>query len=299
MEPIKDIIQKEITEVFDNPIDQTGNKIKLRNVSHENLVKHLKNIPYKTKKGDKIKDSKVNQEKEKVEWELKPVESMEYIGVAQKPINVKQSMLENIIKHSEVINPEEKNMMDNNEVSETKENQTEKIIINKETSINSNESNAQLNVENDFEEIKFIRQEVLNKKLEAEQAQKEADESDKTVQELGVQYTEVQKQLQEAKTRNKEMKKKVLAALRSQSDTLNNAKKQYESVIEDANKRKEANQNKIAEINPKIKTVEDETVVLNNDTAKAEEFLNAIYSNNITEFPYIDGVEEEKIRKIA
>lgn len=313
MEPIKDITQKEIKEVFDNPVDQAGNKIKLRNVSHENLVRHLQNIPYKKENVEKTKTSNTNSQKEKSEWTLTAKESMECIEIAKKPINVKENMIENIRKHSEKMDLEDKKLDTTSiETKEEQNEQTQKLSDEKTKDINNNnnkqeeiasskkdKSSTELNIDEDFEEIKNIRQEVLNKKEAAEQAQKEADESDKTVQELGIQYTEVQKQLQEAKAKNKEMKQKVLVALRSQSTTLINAKKQYESLIEDANKRKELNQNKIAEINPKIKTVEDETISLNNDTAKAEEFLNAIYSNNIVEFPYENMNEEEKIRKIA
>lgn len=298
MEPIRDITQNEISEVLNNPVDQAGNKIKLRSVSHENLVRHLKNIPYKTMPVPKIDSSKINLPKEAVEWSLTPKQYMAYVDGARKPINVKETMIENMRKHSETVSEEIEITESFSEVMPT---QTQEIVVNEvptEEIPNVGDIHT-LDVEKTYEEIHNIRQQVLSKKVEADQAQKEADESDKEVQELGVQYTEAQKQFQDAKTKNMEVKKKVLLALSEQSATLANTKQQYQMLIDDANKRKEQNQNKIAEMNPKIKNVEEETMNLNNDTARTEEFLNAIYSNNIVDFPYVSSIEDEKVRRIA
>jgi len=297
MEPIKDITQKEFYEVLDNQVDKAGNKIKLRSVSYENLMRHLKNIPYTTINAPQIDSSKINLPKESVDWELTPKQYMDYIDGGNKPINVKETMIDNIRKHSlEVMDEkviDENQTEISNEVELPQQKKVEEVEnkVELDSVVNLNIKNDDVDVQKTFEEINNIRQQVLDKKVEADQAQKEADESDKAVQELGVQYTEAQKQLQEAKIRNSEVKKQVLMAINSQSSTLANAKKQYESVINEANKRKEENQNKIDEINPKIKTVEDETISLNNDTARAEEFLNAIYSDNTTQFPYVNEIE--------
>lgn len=307
MEPIKDITQIEIGEVLANSVDEPGNKIKLRSVSHENLVSHLKNIPYNNVRVSETEVSKVDEPEKVAGWSLMPKQYMDHIGSARKPINVKETMIENMRKHSmesentveipvsqpevaevvqEIVNVNEPEVV----VDET---QKEDVVNNIEESVNSN-----LDVEQSFVEINNIRQQVMEKREQADQAQKEADESDKKVQELGMQYTEVQKQLQEARNRNQEIKQKVLGALNEQAASLANARQQYEALINDANRRKEENQNKIAEMNPKIKDVEAETINVNNDTARVEEYLNAI-SSNIVDFPYSNETEDVKVRKIA
>lgn len=294
MEPMKDITQKELKETLENPIDQAGNKIKLRSVSHGNIVRHLQNIPYKKEPATQIKSVKENVPKETVEWNLTPKQYMDSIVSGQKPINVKEYMIENIKRHSEMVEPEIK-------VSpEIEVNNQEQAEINvNEPTISSVEQEANVDVEKAYEEINNIRQQILSKKESAEQAQKEANDSDQYVQELGVQYTEAQKQLQEAKTRNKEMKLKLLEALKSQKDTLINETKKYDDVIEEAHKRKEANRNMTAEIEPKISSTQAEATTINNDTARMEEYLNAISSDNVINFVPLNNDSDEKVRRIA
>ena len=306
MEIIKNITQKELTEVIDNPIDQQSRKIKLRNISHENALKNMKKLQTETKVV--TKQSEETPKKEKVEWNFVNSNETEYVITGNKPINVKENMLENIKKHSPVMENEQNIVYNEEKIEESKEVPVEvneikeEIVENKEdvskVSNEVQEPNINLTVGEDFDKIKNIRQEVLDKKAEADKVTKEAEESEKTVQELGIQYTEAQKQYEDALKRNKEIKAKVAAALNSQTSTLENAKRKYETLIEEANKKKQANENKIAEFNPKIKNVEEETMNLNNDTAKAEEFLNAIYSNNVIDIPY-SYEQEEKVKRVA
>lgn len=298
MEPIKDITQTEISETIDNPIDKAGNKIKLRSVSHENIIRHLKNIPYKTKKGPQIKSSKINLPKEAVEWNLTPKQYVESIETGRKPINVKENMIENIKKHSEIAVEETK---EEPEVKVTPKIKEEKEIVVKDEFNKKMEKDqvvevsADVDVEKKYKEIDSIREKVISKKELMEKAKQEADDSDKQVQDLGVQYTEVQKQLQEAKIRNKEMKSKLLAALKNQKETLTIATQQYDRMIEEANKRKEANKNLTAEMQPKIDNTQNETANINNDTARIEEYLNAIISDKFIDFESKNNsLEEEK-----
>ena len=315
MEPIKNITQKEISEVIDNPVDKAGNKIKLRSISHENLVRHLKNIPYSTEKAPQIETSKVNSQQEAKDWSLTPKQYIESIALGRKPINVKETMLNNIRKHSEMaetiekteteIKPEievtEVNITPEVEVSESIQPEVGEVqeaeVTDDNSVVNTNIDDSEINMEKAYEEINNIRQQISSKKEEAENAQQEAEKSDREVQELEVKYTEVQKQLQEAKIKNQEMKLKLLTALKSQTEILNNQTKRYNDLIEEANKRKEANMNVTREIQPKINSTQDETLNINNDTARIEEYLNALSSNNIIDFQ--DANEEEKVRKIA
>lgn len=292
MEPIKDITQNEINEIINNPVEQAGNKIKLRSVSHKNLVKHLINIPYKTMPGPRIKSSKINLPKEVVEWKITPKQYMNYVNEGRKPINVKETMLENIKKHSEIADVKEEVTVVpiETEVNESVQQEAE----NKEPEVGND-----LNIEKMYENISNIRQQVLSKKAEADQAQKEADESDKVVQELGVQYTEAQKQLQEAKLRKQEKLIKLSDFIKYQTETLANQTKQYDDLIAEANKRKEANMNMTIGIQSGISSTQDETATINNDIARLDEYLNATSPDNIIDFSQPIDDQEEKIRKIA
>lgn len=317
---MKDITQKEFSETLDNPIDQAGNKIKLRSVSHENLVRHLKNIPYKKEKKQKA-ETKINLPKETKTWDFVPKQYMDYISIGRKPINVKETMLNNIKKHSEMVETtqeieiENKPVIEVNQpVEETPEGKESEIVVNNTDDVNVNvndndndndintntiEQSNDLNVEKTYEDINNIRQQILSKKEEAENAQKEAEKSDIEVQELEVKYTEVQKQLQEAKNKNQEMKAKLLTALKNQTEILTNQTKKYDILIEEANKRKIENMNMTKEMQPKINITQDETTTINNDTARIEEYLKALTSDNIVEFPVTEDSKEEKVRKIV
>lgn len=304
MEPIRDIVQKEIDMVIDNAPDKAGNKIKLRRASHENLVRHLKSVPYNMVSVV----SNVNDNSNEKNWNLNSIDSVGILNGARKPINVKQNMIDNIRRHGGITSINE-----------------DVVTVDIETQIpeqqgvgNVEEANIGMSSVNNFaasvvtdsvnfdndeaysdEETANIRQQLLRKKEIFTQAKKNADEINKAIQESEMQYTELEKQLQEARLRNKEAHLKSLEIRRSQHETMKKNDKRFDILIDEINKENEKSMNILAERNLKISSAQDEIANLNNETARIEEEINATLSNNIIDFPYVDDMQEENIKKIA
>lgn len=314
MEPIKDIIQDELNQIIDNPIGQAGNRIKLRSVSHENLIKHLKNIPYKAKKGPKMPSSHLDMPKEAQNWNLTPKQYMTHVGSARRPINAKESMVENIKKHSEIntVKTEEVSLMQQSSnvpstPATTEETMirsvqqsdfpSEKIIDNGNNIQNQTNTTIPIieeNKENEFD----IRQQILMKKEALTQETQEVDETDKQVQNLEEQYTEIQKQIEESTQRREAVLRKKEELEKAQSETMRNAVKKYDSLLEEVRERKEKNRLLIQELKNKINNGKEEVKSINEDIARIEEETNALSFDNIIQFPTISE-EEQLVKKIA
>lgn len=321
MEPIKDTTQVELREIIDNPIGQAGNRIKLRSVSHENLIRHLKNIPYKAKKSPEIVSAQVNAIKDTKEWNLTPKQSVTYIGGKSKPINVKETMIENIRKHSEVvevIKPElesgsvstEFTLATEPQLSTTEitqqpaqpvvagDDKKEESIMNIANPVQNQMDSIPSAINNDINSTVDITQQILMKKEALTQETREADESDKVVQSLDAQYTEVQRQIQESTHKREEAIRKKMELEKAQSETIRNEIKKYDSLLEEVRARKEKNRHLIEELEIKINTGMEEVRSINADIARIEEETNALSFNNVVNFSSQTD-EQQLIKRIA
>lgn len=302
MEPIKDTTQRELSEIIDNPVDQAGNRIKLRSVSHANLLRHLKNIPYQTNTEPQIVSSQVNATEDAKKWSLTPKQYMDHIGGKAKPINVKQSMLDNIVKHSTVIEVEQTPVV--NEMQPTTS-EVKPLISEATTPVNDEIKNETTEVNMQVEEATEaaltadeVTQQILMKKETLAQETTEASESDKRVQELGVQYTEVQKQIEESTQKREAMLAKKRELEKSQSETMRNAIKKYDSLIEEVRARKVKNAELIADLETKINNGMEEIKSINEEIARLEEETNALSFDNVVEFPQM-AEEESFVKRIG
>ena len=225
------------TDILDNEPDQLGNKIRLRETSKFNLIRHVKNIPVSVS-GYSVKPYYEN-------------EKMEFEGV--RPINVKSSMLSNIALHGN-INSNEINSVD--------------------TQNNNNIDNEIAG--STFDQIADARKAILSIQEEASKAQESARISDEELSKISVEDTEIQKRLQVAIMKQQEIKKQISEALKNQNETLNKARKQFESVIEESNRKREENQNKILQFQNKITETKKQISMIEDDIAQQEEILKAL-----------------------
>lgn len=228
------------TDILDNEPDQLGNKIRLRETSKFNLIRHVKNIPVSVS-GYSVKPYYEN-------------EKMEFEGV--RPINVKSSMLSNIALHGN-INSNEINSVD------TQNN-------------NNNDNDDNEIASSTFDQIADARKAILSIQEEANKAQESARMSDEELSKISVEDTEIQKRLQVAITKQQEIKKQISEALKNQNETLNKARKQFESVIEESNRKREENQNKILQFQNKISETKKQISMIEDDIAQQEEILKAL-----------------------
>ncbi len=295
MEPIMDITQKELTVVADNDLDKMGNKIKLRRSSHSNIVRHLKNVPFMVTETKKSSEVVTHTPSVGVDngWTIVASESSLADG-AKKPINVKANMLANLKKHGRT-----------NDVSLSKDDseidRVQDEHVNVEANINNSvDINNNVDINKTFEEVNNARNMLLAARDNVTKAQEEMNDSDKRLQELGVQYNETEKQLQDAKSRKEEINQKILTALANQTKTLDSVKKKYELLLEDINKKKEANENQIISFRSKIDDAKSELALVNDDIARQQEILNALSDlENADIMDTSDSEELGKVRKVA
>ena len=303
MEPIMDITQKELTVVADNDLDKMGNKIKLRRSSHSNIVRHLKNVPFMVTETEKSSEVVTNAPSVGVDngWTIVASESSLADG-AKKPINVKANMLANLKKHGRT--NDVSLSKDDSEINRVQDehvnveaNPNNSIDINNKVEANTNNG---IDINKTFEEVNNARNMLLATRDNVTKAQEEMNDSDKRLQELGVQYNETEKQLQDAKSRKEEINQKIIKALASQTKTLDSVKKKYELLLEDINKKKEANENQIISFRSKIDDAKSELALVNDDIARQQEILNALSDLENADFMDTSDIEKlGKVRKVA
>lgn len=299
MEPIMDITQKELTVVADNDLDKMGNKIKLRRSSHSNIVRHLKNVPFMVTETEKSSEVVTNAPSVGVDngWTIVASESSLADG-AKKPINVKANMLANLKKHGRT--NDVSLSKDDSEINRVQDehvnveaNPNNSIDINNKVEANPNNG---IDINKTFEEVNNARNMLLATRDNVTKAQEEMNDSDKRLQELGVQYNETEKQLQDAKSRKEEINQKIIKALASQTKTLDSVKKKYELLLEDINKKKEANENQIISFRSKIDDAKSELALVNDDIARQQEILNAL--SDLENADFMDTSDSEKLGKV-
>lgn len=270
MDLLANITQKEINSILDNPVDQIGNKIKLRSISHEKLTKHIKNIPYKIVEVPQMESSKTNLSNA-MGWNLMPKQYVMHIDGPKKPINIKTFMLNNILKKGNVNNITEIQENHNFEISSNTSSEIVEIKPQVEETVSiKNNSNDK------FVEINNARQLLETAKKEADVAEQDAKKSDEELNQLSIEQVEMEKKLEAAKKRKTEILKQLNNAFENQSAILLATRKKYEAIAREAKARKESNENRIIEFRNNI----DNTVKLitkeEQEIAQHQELLNAL-----------------------
>lgn len=326
------IKQEDISDgILENFPDNVGNKIRLREVSFANLIRHVASIPFSAKD-----DSKTVEYTSSFEIAEEPIDSL-LVG-QNKPISVKKNMLENIIKHSGYFNKVESPVeinnaqgdqannsdFSNNENSIVTDNNASFIMdpsfytqdsdtssAEKDDAISSNfDENTNSEEKNDvsfdsdkvvFDDIANARELIIHAKKDAEEAEVRAQKSDEELSRISVEETEVQKRLQDAIARQREIRKQISIAMENQRLTLAEVKKRYDSVILDANRRKEENQSKISEFQNRIVGTQQQITEIENDISEQQNILNALRDleeQNSTSFSNTDDQQMIK-RRVA
>lgn len=243
-------------KIIDNDIDQPGKRIRLRAVSMANLVSHVKNIPLHINEFN----NQDNIGSKNGGFTIIPnyTNSMGFYG--NRPINVKTSMLNNIRSKGKFLNSGNDDVVDNNNFDNA----------DLDTALISNDINIS------FEEISNNRESVLAIKEKADKAVNDANYTDEELVKIGVQETEAQKKLQEALDYQKELNMQISEAIQNQNKILSQMKIHFETIISEADKKREENQNKIMEFKEKIASTESQISSIENENAKKLEILNAL-----------------------
>lgn len=327
------ISQSVLNEVAGNSEDSMPNKIKEKEESLQNTLNKRYSIPMISLDDETSKENNsmeeysnvasesANENANRVEQEIQnyygEYESRKYtvidIGVNsllegdEKPINVKEHMIINIMKKS-INNISDINSEETNAIEENSEDIAyEEHIINDDfekkvefdnTSDIADEMNNVMgqygipaNIERilsstfDFDTtmvaINQTRKQFKDVSEEANIAAQEADKSDELLQKVSDEYTEVERQLKEKEQRSKEMEQKIISILTSEKDRLSQQMHEKEAFINNANKRKEQNNDKIVNFRSKINSTMEKANEIDEKISRQEELLNTLVGFNI------------------
>lgn len=324
MGTVMDITQYELNSSLTN--EEVDAKIKLRTSSHANLIRHLKNIPYKAVKGPKIKSSKFHFPIEEMKIKFLPQKNMNSVMKAQRPINVKEDKTENIRRHSDILismadEKEHIKAAQSDEISipGTEEIFTSNPVVEETTAVqqevtqenpqvvtnedNTTESRKIVNISDYIAKIENESQLVKSIKEKAALEQQEAHISDEDVNKVSVEFSELEKQEADIIKTDNELDQQVMAAYESQTKTLALVRKEYETLIEEAVARKQANENKIVQMQSKMNDIREHITTVNESIARKQAILSAMqqteYSDNIVQFPDVNDTEEKVKRHVS
>lgn len=307
------ISQTVIDEVIGNSEDSMPNKIKEKEESLQNTLNNRLSIPILKIETDEttdeytdvsvseaepqveMEDSSPNYNEEannENEFDLICFSDKNVFEGNEKPINVKEHMIINMMKkYSKLfVNDESKVEQDveESQAEDTYEENTSEESVNVESE--AIQYGMPANIEQilvntvDFDTtvvaINQTREKYKNVAEQANRAEHDAEESDKLLQKISDEYSEVEKQLREKELRSKAMEQKILSLLNNEQNRLSQQLQEKESVINNANRRKEENNDKIVDFKTKISSTLEKSNEYDAMLSRQEELLNTLVEFN-------------------
>lgn len=220
----------------------------------------------------------------------------------EEDINISEPVTEVAVEEPEIEIKEEKVV--EKPKKKVKEETVEKVMEAarpKVQPIRGRKSTTGTDVDKVFAELNEAKDEVAGIMEKASAAKLEADNTEKTLQEIGAHFDEVEKTFQEAENRQREIEQKLIMALNNQKNLLNQEKKKAENSINEANKRREKTESRIIDFQSRINSTIEQTNSVNEKISHQEEILNAL--NSFADFGgFNEAVIEEaeqSVRKAA
>lgn len=325
MSTIYDIITgKILTETQDNAIGEEGNKLKLKQGSYQNCIKHVQNLkislPEAEIKSEKNAETKTvpfpSSAKEKI-MRIVPYETLDLrVGSPSQygVISVKKNMFENmnrrgndILKKEPRLGVEEVsvqgNELDNsNEVVDVKEPTTAQVVL-EENPINSEEisDSSTISFEEYNEKLRKARDLFLQEKLEADRMEELARKSEEALNMKAVEAAEVDKRYISMKTREEENSRTISDLYEKQYRTLVLDRERMQRAIEEAKRKDEENNAKLNELQESIDQMNEKIQQKAGKIADQEATIESLSQFNENDFE--TGVysysQEEQGRRIA
>lgn len=147
--------------------------------------------------------------------------------------------------------------------------------------------------------INQTRKEFKSVAEKAVMATQAANESEELLEKISSEYSEAEKQLKEKERRSLEMEQKIIEILNSEKDRISQQMQEKESLINDANRRKEQNNDKIVDFRSKINSTMEKANEIDEKISKQEELLNTLVNFNINLENYSMDTEEKTPQRIA
>ena len=320
------ISQTIIDEVIGNSEDSLPNKIKEKEESLQNTLNNRLTIPMAMQEDDKAKsndndykENAISYNEDVVEnqksFELNYFSDTKLLDGSEKPINVKEHMIINMDKkYSKLFNEYAGSVSskeDQYENAEAVDNSIEQTEF-ETPDYNDLESEAShYGIPADIEQILVntvdfdttvvainqTREKFKNVAEQANKAEHDAEESDKLLEKISNEYNEVEKQLREKELRSKSMEQKILSLLNNEQNRLSQQLHEKENVINNANRRKEENNDKIVDFKAKINSTLEKANEYDEMISKQEELLNTLVGFNMNFDEKID--EDKNVSKVA
>ena len=274
------ITQEELKDgILDNLPDKMGNKIRLREISYANSKRHVRNIPFHNHTTVSSNNTSNSITSDKIDFDLKNIDTDVLHFGAKKPINLKENMINNLNRHVASF------------YKQDQENTSSPSILPSSDSLlmQSVEEKGNISgVDQKFEQIANAREFIKDVKSKADSINAEVKQLDDELSRLGAEDAESQKRLQDALMRQEEIKKQIEDALEKQHITLSETRKKFELLISDAEKQKKQREKKIVQFQEKIAKTGKQLADVENDIAQQQEILNALRqlesSSNVIDF---------------
>ena len=274
------ISQTKITSIDDFPVDVEPNRIKEKKESLKNTLNNRFNIPMSKDFINNLKEN--NLSFDVINADLEIIQDGN-----KKPINVKDSMLENIRKASAY------------EIADTvKIEPTEAVKTEIKESVNISNNNDDSSVEQLINQVNSFREKIDNKMQKIKSEKAEIENLNTMISDLSVQYDEVEKELESARMRELELQNKIIEKFNSQISSLDIELKDISKLSDEVSQQKNETNEKIVEFKKKISMTHDEIDKVNDEINKKEQIL-ALLDKKIGLSEQEDNEQVDQFRKVA
>lgn len=267
--------QRTIDEIKDNPFDDEGRKIKEKQESLSRTLENVVNVPLNSKSFEFenvniVDTNSKNQEVKELLDEDKNEDS--YAIDLEEENRIFEELVNNLRESYDEVNQS---------VDSVEPQKEETTVIQQPITVYNTYDYESFNADDTYSEISEAQNNMSSIRERAEKAKKEAEESERILEKLSLEYEEKQKQLKETEKRNLIVNQQLADTLMTKKSFLDQKKKQYENEINSSNQRTANNNSKIIEFRDLIHSAEARKKEIDNKITRNEELLNTL-SNSLS-----------------
>ena len=260
------------TKVKNNPFDDEGRKIREKQESLARTLENVINVPIVS----------ANQENKRVLEEYRNDE--DYAIDIEEENKIFEELVNNLRQSYDEINEP---------VVETQPQKEELVHIEKPITIYNTYDYENFNADDTYSEISEAQNNMSSIRERAEKAKRDAEESERILEKLSLEYEEKQKQLKETEKRSLMVNQQLADTLMTKKSFLDQKKKQYENEINDSNQRTANNNSKIIEFRDLIHSTEAKRKEIDTKITRNEELLNTL-SNSLSYDDILNSFNEDE-----
>ena len=240
--------------INDCPIDEEPHRIKEKKESLKNTLDNRINIPMSSNY------KKINKN-DLLDYKITDIDLDRMDFIKSKPINVKDNMVDNIKKCS------------NFKISKDVEFAFEEKQENTESTFNNDViDNEDLN--SLIDELAKLKGDLSSKKEKVRIFRLEVEKTDKIIDDLVLEYGEVEKKLSQLEERNRVLEKDLIARIKKQKEQLGVELSDTEKMVTEFEEKQQQNKNKIIDFREKINALSTQIEQVNNNINNKERIIN-------------------------